>query len=124
MLMSMKQSACAVFAGLLAISWVGCTDLRSGDDRADHDASVTTDGGAGMSGQSGGAGAGGMSGGGASGGGAGGEVSPVPPSVTRFSTLGEARGGDGISVRDDGFEFGERRCTANEALCVTGGFAP
>jgi hypothetical protein len=68
-----------------------------------------------MSGQSG------MSGGGADGG----EMpEPQQPRVHGFSALGEPRSGSGISLRDDGFETGARRCTANGSLCVTGGFVP
>lgn len=50
----------------------------------------------------------------------------VPATVTGFSTLGEPRtdsAGD-LTLSGDGFEHGERRCTANGLFCVTGGFGP
>ena len=125
MKMTTKHTARAALAGFFAISLLACTDLKSGDDRAnDEDAAVTTDGGAGMSGQSGMSGTGGESGDGSGGVGGMGDVQPVSPTVTRFSTLGQPRQGEGVSLRDDGFEFGGRRCTANGSLCVTGGFEP
>jgi hypothetical protein len=48
----------------------------------------------------------------------------VPATVTGFSTLGEPRSGGGVTLSGDGFELGERRCTANGLFCVTGGFEP
>jgi len=120
-----KQVARAAIAVFLAICWIGCTDLKGADDRAGEDAAVVTDGGAGMSGQSGNmSGSGGESGQGGEGGQGGTLAGPVPASATRFSSLGEPRSGMGISLRDDGFELGERRCTASGELCVTGGFEP
>jgi len=48
----------------------------------------------------------------------------VPATVTAFSTLGEPRTGDDLTLSGDGFEYGERLCTANGLFCVTGGFGP
>jgi hypothetical protein len=48
----------------------------------------------------------------------------VPATVTGFSSLGEPRSGDGVTVSGEGFEVGERRCTANGLFCVAGGFEP
>jgi hypothetical protein len=41
-----------------------------------------------------------------------------------FWSGGEARGGGRYAVHDDGFDRGERLCTAGRELCVTGGFSP
>lgn len=104
---------------LVATALIGCTSLKDPIDRADpHDADVTDDGGndGGVSGQSG------MSGAGGSGGDL--HVEPVRPTTTGFSTLGMERHGAGATLRDDGFELHERRCTAGGKLCVTGGFQP
>jgi hypothetical protein len=48
----------------------------------------------------------------------------VPATVTAFSTIGEPRTGDDLTLSGDGFEYGERLCTANGLFCVTGGFGP
>lgn len=48
----------------------------------------------------------------------------VPATVTAFGTIGQPRSGDGATVSGDGFEYGERLCTANGLFCVTGGFGP
>jgi hypothetical protein len=49
---------------------------------------------------------------------------PVAPSTTGFSTLGGVRSGGGLRLYDERFEGGERRCTSDERMCVTGGFEP
>lgn len=120
MRMTTQHKTRALLAGVFALGLSSCTNLKSGDDRPnDADGSVPADGGAGMSGQSG------MSGdGGAAGQSGTGPVTPVAPSVTGFTTLGARRSGGGLTLRDDGFEFNGRRCTANGSLCVTGGFEP
>lgn len=48
----------------------------------------------------------------------------VPARAANFASLGEPRGGPGVVLRDDGFEFGARQCTADGAVCVTGGLSP
>lgn len=111
------RTRAAAIAAVLTLVLLGCTELRGGTASPDGgDGSVTDDGGGGMSGQSG------MSSGGD--GGDGGMPEPQQPRIHGFSTLGEPRSGGGITLRDDGFETGARRCTANGSLCVTGGFVP
>lgn len=48
----------------------------------------------------------------------------VPPTRGSFSSVGQRRSGDGLTIYDDGFESGERLCTSDARLCVTGGFQP
>jgi hypothetical protein len=48
----------------------------------------------------------------------------VSPSSVGFLTLGVLRTGDGMRVYGDGFESGDRHCTADGQFCVTGGFQP
>lgn len=105
MAMTMKRAGlAAVLAALLA----SC----SGDDSATHDAPDAASGGSA-----------GHSGTGGDGGGIVGLL-PVPATVTAFSTLGEPRTGSGVTLSGDGFELGERLCTANGLFCVTGEFGP
>jgi len=90
-----------------------------------------TGGGGGRSGAGGdsgdgGAGSGAGRGGAAGDGGSGGSSMPEPVAPTRgsFSSAGERRGEGGFVLYDDGFEHGDRLCTTDRALCVTGGFSP
>jgi len=50
----------------------------------------------------------------------------APPALgpIGFSTLRERRSGGGLTLYDDGFERGDRLCSSNGRLCVTGGFEP
>jgi hypothetical protein len=41
-----------------------------------------------------------------------------------FWSAGDARSAGRYAVHDDGFDRGERLCTAGRELCVTGGFSP
>ena len=41
-----------------------------------------------------------------------------------FWTGSEPRNGGRYAVHDDGFDRGQRLCTADRELCVTGGFSP
>jgi len=107
MAMTMKRAAsAAVFAVMVA----SCSGDDSGGDQSAPDAS-DSDGG--TAGQGGAGGNGGIVG-----------LIRVPATVTAFSTLGAPRIGDEIALSDDGFEYGERLCTANGLFCVTGGFGP
>ena len=55
----------------------------------------------------------------------GGEITPpVPPSLAGAATFGGRRSDGTITVYDDGFEQGQRLCTADGKFCVTGGFSP
>lgn len=49
---------------------------------------------------------------------------PVPPSLAGAATFGGRRTDGTITVYDDGFEQGQRICTADGKFCVTGGFSP
>ncbi len=86
---------------------------------------------AGPGSDAGGAGGGGAGGGGGGDGGVpmagadgGAPPAPVAPTATGFSSLGGVRSGGGLRLYDERFERGERRCTADARLCVTGGFEP
>jgi hypothetical protein len=86
-----------------------------------------TDGGAdsGSGGSSSGAGGRGGSGDAGDGGRSGSDMpEPVAPTHAAFSTVGERRGDADFVLHDDGFEHGERLCTQDRAMCVTGGFTP
>jgi len=108
MAMTMKRAAlAAVFAALLA----SC----SGDDGGGGDQNEPDAGGE--------SGAGGQAGSMSDDGGVV-DLLRVPATVTAFSTLGESRTGNGATLSGDGFEYGERLCTANGLFCVTGGFGP
>jgi hypothetical protein len=48
----------------------------------------------------------------------------TPPTSAGFSSLGERRSGPGLVLYGDGFERVARGCSADGALCVTGGFVP
>jgi hypothetical protein len=77
---------------------------------------------AGAGGEAGGKAAG--SGAGEKAGGAGGAPSPAGLlQAPTLSTLGERRAGGGLTLYDDGFEIGERSCSA-DGLCVTGEIRP
>ena len=107
MAMTMKRAG---FAAVLAALLASC----SGDDSSPHGAPDAGDNNGGNAGHGG------------TGGDGGGVVGllPVAATVTAFSTLGEPRTGDGLTLSADGFELGERLCTANGLFCVTGGFGP
>lgn len=51
-------------------------------------------------------------------------TAPVPPSLAGAATFGGRRTDGTITVYDDGFEQGQRICTADGQFCVTGGFSP
>jgi hypothetical protein len=53
-----------------------------------------------------------------------GPPAPVAPRSTGFTSLGGVRSGGGLRLYDERFERGDRRCTADERFCVTGGFEP
>ena len=53
-----------------------------------------------------------------------GPPAPVAPTATGFTSLGGVRSGGGLRLYDERFERGERRCTTDGRLCVTGGFEP
>jgi hypothetical protein len=56
---------------------------------------------------------------------AGSEVAaPVPPSSHGFGSMGGRRTDGTVSVYGDGFELGERRCTADRRYCATASLVP
>lgn len=107
---TMKRAVSAVIFAVLAssASLASCSGDDGDTDQSKPDASGGAGGTAGGSGDDGG-----IVG-----------LERVPASVTAFSTLGETRTGDAITLSGDGFEYGERLCTANGLFCVTGGFGP
>ena len=101
----------------------GGGDGGGGAGRSGDGGSSAGKGGAGASGS--GAGTGGDAGTSGEDGGAGNAMpEPVAPAPSGFSSVGQRRGADGFVLYDDGFERGERLCTTDRALCVTGGFSP
>ena len=112
MAIDMKRCVSAMLAAVAAVVIASC----SGDDASnEHDAPDASAGAGGEAGESGQGGSGGDDVVG---------LIPVPATVTAFTTLGAPRSGDGVTLSGDGFEHGERRCTANGLFCVTGGFEP
>lgn len=101
----------AAIAAVLAVLLASCSGDDGGGDQNEPDAS------GGESGAGGQAGSTGDDGGVV-------DLLRVPATVTAFSTLGEPRTGDDITLSGDGFEYSERLCTANGLFCVTGGFGP
>jgi hypothetical protein len=97
-----------------------------GSASGDPDAGGRSGSGAPSSGSGGRSGSNAGGSGGSNAGGSGGNFMPEPVAPTRasFSSGGERRGADGFVLYDDGFEHGERLCTTDRALCVTGGFSP
>lgn len=111
MAIDVKRAVGAMLAGLIVIALAAC----SGDDAASEGDAPDAGGAAGNEAGEGGGGT------------AGDDVVglvTVPATVTAFTTLGQPRSGDGITLSGDGFEHGPRRCTANGLFCVTGGFEP
>lgn len=112
MAMTMKRAVIAAVFAVVVASGAGIASC-SGDGGGDQGAPDASDSEGGTSGQGGAGGNGGIV-----------DLTRVPATVTAFSTLGEPREGDELTLSEDGFEYGKRLCTANGLFCVTGGFGP
>lgn len=113
MAMTMKRAVSAAVFAVMVASGAGLASCSGDDGGGEQTAPDASDVDGGTAGQSGAGGEGGIVG-----------LIRVPATVTAYSTLGDPRTGDAITLSGDGFEYGERLCTANGLFCVTGGFGP
>jgi hypothetical protein len=113
MAMTMKRAVSTAIFAVMVASAAGLASCSGDDGGGQQTGPDASDNDGGIAGQSGAGGEGGIVG-----------LTRVPATVTAYSTLGEPRTGDAVALSDDGFEYGERLCTANGLFCVTGGFGP